>query len=134
MTLVFDNRWISSPNPSSPRFFSDETGKDWTLDETGKFVIFHKSGKWCIFHRPELWNEISLAVENGALGTDSKISKDGGVICVYVYDGDDYDEVMRVRQRLRDIGVTWKIPYVDDAETRSAASQGDRRRRSRYYE
>ena len=45
------------------------------------------------------------------------MSSENKVICVYSYDADDKEDVMRIRQALREIGVTWKIPYKLDEDT-----------------
>jgi len=39
------------------------------------------------------------------------------VICIYTYDSDDIDDVRRVREKLRDLGITHKIPYKTDNAT-----------------
>ncbi len=39
------------------------------------------------------------------------------VICVYTYDHTDEADVMRVRQRLKELGYTRKLPYKTDAAT-----------------
>ncbi len=55
------------------------------------------------------------------------------VICVYTYDADDYADVSRVREALREIGYTRKLPYtMDDATLAGRYSAGGRV--SRYYE
>lgn len=41
------------------------------------------------------------------------------LICVYTYNLDDERNCLRVRQALRNLGVTWKIPYKTDADTYS---------------
>jgi len=39
------------------------------------------------------------------------------VICVYTYDWTDERDARRVRQELRHLGVTKKIPYKSDKDT-----------------
>ena len=56
------------------------------------------------------------------------------VICVYTYDWTDEEDVMRIRQELRQLGITRKIPYKADEDTESGkyANQGTKRI-SKYY-
>ena len=92
-----------------------------------------RSGKWLIFASQqavdELWAKIKRAVEEGELDNLAKVApacrarKDPRsgepkqVICVYTHDWADQVEVMRIRLRLRDLGVTWRIGYKADADT-----------------
>jgi len=39
------------------------------------------------------------------------------VICVYTYDWADEVDVRRIREELRRLGITWKIPYKADEDT-----------------
>jgi hypothetical protein len=50
------------------------------------------------------------------------------VICVYTYDHNDESDVRRVRQALRDLGFTAKIPYKTDEATLGEKKQ------SKYFE
>jgi len=101
-----------------------------------------KSGKWLIFVPNEqvdaVWSKIKKATEEGLLGDSSKVatskpnpnavSADKKVICVYSYDWTDYDDVMRIRAELRNLGINWKISYKSDADTASDkySVKGDR--------
>ena len=92
-----------------------------------------RSGKWLVFATPEavdeLWAKIKSAVEAGELGNLAKVApirharkdlKAGmrtQVICVYSYDWADREDVMRVRDRLLELGITWPIGYKTDADT-----------------
>jgi hypothetical protein len=92
-----------------------------------------RPGKWMIFvsrsRVDALWESIRRAVETGRLGYSAKVSTalpnpqspdpKKHVICVYTHDQEDAADVRRVRNVLRGIGVTWKIPYKSDAATRS---------------
>ncbi len=92
-----------------------------------------------------MWAKVSRAVTNGLLGEEAKVSTarpnsnasdpNKHVICVYTYDVEDKADVMRIRRQLRDLGVTWKIPYKTDRATYQGRYQvrGDRRI-STYYE
>ena len=110
-----------------------------------------KTGKWLIFLNKEnvdkIWNKIKLATEKGSLGIEAKVStakqkstnieyeKDKHVICVYTYDWTDEKDVKRVREELRKLGITSKIPYKTDEDTIKGkyASKGHKRI-SKYYE
>ena len=56
------------------------------------------------------------------------------VICVYTYDVSDEQDCSRVSAALRDLGVTWKIPYKTDADTYAGRYSGDGVRVSKRYE
>ena len=107
------------------------------------------SGKWLVFV-PLLflditWENIKNATENGLLGSASKsatakpninaANSHEKVICVYTYDWTDKEDVMRVRDELRKLGVTWKIPYKSNNDTLEMKYQvnGDKKI-SKYYE
>lgn len=105
-------------------------------------------GKWLIFvpvgRVDQMWFKITLATEAGRLGEMSKVAtaKDNPnatnsstkVICVYTHDWTDEVDVMRIRQELRQLGITRKIPYKADEDTESGkyANQGTKRI-SKYY-
>jgi hypothetical protein len=92
-----------------------------------------RSGKWLIFATQEtvdsLWAQIKAFVKAGKMGNLAKVAsarharkdrKSGmrtQVICVYTYDWTDHEDVTRVRDRLRELGVTWRIGYKADADT-----------------
>ena len=56
------------------------------------------------------------------------------VICVYTYDVPDEQDCTRVRAALRDLGVTWKVPYKTDADTYAGRYSRDGVRVSKRYE
>jgi len=90
-----------------------------------------RGGKWMLFIKTaeidEWWAKIKAATEGGLLGSSAKVATmkpnpnaaahDTRLIRVYTYDLDDEGDCLRVRQALRDLGVTWKIPYKTDADT-----------------
>lgn len=89
-----------------------------------------RSGKWLIFVDPEdvdeVWAKIKRAVEEGRLGDSAKVSTGKPnphatsrqrVICVYTYDWTDEKDVKRIREELRKLGITSKIPYKADQDT-----------------
>jgi hypothetical protein len=86
----------------------------------GKWVIFVSRGRI-----DALWAQIKRAVESGRLGHAAKVSTalpdplspnpKKHVVCVYTSNDDDPTDVRRVRDALRQLGVTWKIAYKSDA-------------------
>jgi hypothetical protein len=116
----------------------------------GKYPINTENcGKWLIFvdvrNIDEMWEKIKIATENGLLGNASKVAtakenpytmnSNKRVICVYTYDYTDKEDVMRIRESLREIGIKSKIPYKTDNATIEGKYQvkGDERI-SVYYE
>lgn len=108
-----------------------------------------RSGKWLIFVDPEdvdeVWAKIKKATEEGKLGYASKVSTAkpnplavnprSRVICVYTYDWTDEDDVRRIREELRKLGITQKIPYKSDEDTMSGRYRiYGHKRISKYYE
>lgn len=108
-----------------------------------------KSGKWMIFvpvkDIDEVWAKIKKATEDGRLGFASKVatarpnpnslSPNQRVICVYTYDHEDESDVKRIREELRMLGMTHKIPYKTDEDTRSGKYRKTGEKRvSKYYE
>ena len=110
-----------------------------------------RSGKWLIFVSvediDEVWAKIKRATEEGKLGAEAKVStpkpkpadigykKDEHIICVYTYDLTDEKDVKRIREELRKLGITNKIPYKADEDTGKGryAARGHKRI-SKYYE
>lgn len=130
---------------------SQVTDEYWLFAERnqGTYPSHSKNGgKWLIFVPVErvdqMWLKIKSATEAGKLGEMSKVAtaKDNPnainssikVICVYTYDWVDEKDVMRIREELRQLGVTRKIPYKADEDTESGkyANQG-KKRISKYY-
>jgi hypothetical protein len=100
-------------------------------------------GKWLVFvpalQIDEVWANIKLATEEGRLGSSAKVATarpnpnatdpDTKVICVYTYDWTDEEDVRQIRQELRQLGITSKIPYKADEDTYAGkyAIQGHKR-------
>jgi Domain of unknown function (DUF1917) len=105
-------------------------------------------GKWLVFvgldKLDEVWRAIKHATEDGKLGIEAKVATmkpspfdshyNTKVICVYTYDWTDKDDVMRVREGLRSLGIIDKIPYKSDEDTYNGkyAYTGSKRI-SKYY-
>lgn len=90
-----------------------------------------RSGKWLIWLSPSVidcfWIRIREAVKQGRLGDEAKVLTAGSakgrdhvsyVICVYTYDYEDTQDVMRIREELRRIGIRLPITYKADEDTR----------------
>ena len=108
-----------------------------------------RGGKWLIFvpvaNLDGIWEKIRTATERGDLGASAKVatakpnqnavSQSQKVICVYTYDWTDIKDVIGIRNHLRQLGITWKIPYKSDEDTHAGkyANRGSRRT-SKYYE
>lgn len=107
------------------------------------------SGKWLVFvdveKVDEIWTQVKKATEEGKLGDSSKVAtarpnsnatdQNKKVICVYTYDWTDEDDVRRVREELRQLGVTRKIPYKADQDTMEGKYRKTGHTRiSKYYE
>jgi hypothetical protein len=85
------------------------------------------SGKWlCFCPKKEIdaaWQQVKDATERGLLGPSSKVSTKLGeqgkdyVICVYTKNWKKEDDVMRVREVLRDLGFEKPLPYKTDEDT-----------------
>jgi len=88
------------------------------------------AGKWLIFLQDdrvdELWRKVRNATASGQLGISAKVSTakpnpesrdERKVIYVYTRDWADETDVMRVRERLREMGVVERIGYKRNIET-----------------
>jgi hypothetical protein len=98
----------------------------------GTYPEYHpeRSGKWLIWLSPanidRYWLLIKQAVEQGQLSSAAKVStavtirekRSAHVICVYTYDYEDKDDVMRVRKKLRELGIRRELIYKADEDTR----------------
>jgi Domain of unknown function (DUF1917) len=81
-------------------------------------------GKWLVHTTREridnLWQIIALATEEGYLGSFSKVSTAGlqdtaktgvHVICMYTYDSNDREDIMRIRAALREMNIIQPLSY-----------------------
>lgn len=106
--------WIVQDSP----FFSPEKFDD------------DKGGKWLIFTEKEevddLWVKIRDATTAGRLGISARVSTaknnpksrdDRAVIYVNTADWENEDEVMQIRETLRELGIEQRIGYKRNIET-----------------
>lgn len=121
----------------------------YITDETQIHQEAIRPGKWLIFvpveELDQIWQIIRAATMLGQLGPSSKTStnynnphasnQNTKVICVYTNDHEDLPDVKRVRQKLRELGITQKIPYkTDDATIEGKYVNQGIKRISKYYE
>jgi Domain of unknown function (DUF1917) len=126
----------SAPAGDQPSRFTRDHYLHATAPSAGD-VKTPRPGKWLIFvsrsRVDALWETIRRAVERGRLGHAAKVStalpepsaRDPKKHVIAVYTGDENDavDVRRVRDALRGLGVTWRIPYKSDAA--ALAGQND---------
>lgn len=120
--LTFDER-----NPS------EESESPWIYAhrKVGEYPSATKrNGKWLVFvpldEVDEVWAVVKKATQDGTLGSSSKVATayDNGlydphikVICIYTYDWKNEEDVKRIREELRNLGITRKIAYKSDEDT-----------------
>ncbi len=88
-----------------------------------------RGGYWCVETTVQavdaLWAQIRQATESGLLGYKSKVSTvpangqthpDARVIHVRTYDHTDTADLRRVRDALRELGITQEIAYYTDQQ------------------
>jgi hypothetical protein len=108
---------------------------DWLYAERKKGAYPKETarcGKWLIFipveKVDEVWKTVRLATEKGQLGGRSRVSTGRGpaskgedpnarVIAVYTYDWKDKKDVMRVRDKLKQLGFSKALNYKTQADT-----------------
>jgi len=111
---TFQARWIEQEAPDAPR----------------NAAGIEKAGKWLIFLPPKevdkIWRLIRDRTWEGKLGISAKVSTakpdpdardERKVIYVYTADWEDEEDVMRVREELRKIGIIDRIGYKRNLET-----------------
>ena len=113
---------------------SQVTGHHWVYAVGPAYEADASStGKWLVFvpgrQIDRWWEQIRLATEQGCLGISAKAatachndlatSARTKLICVYTRDWQDQDDVRRVLQQLRDLGVSWRLSYKTDEATLS---------------
>lgn len=108
-----------------------------------------RGGKWLIFMNSynlgKIWTRVKIAVEEGRLGGIAKASNpkhesysknsSSKVICVYTYDWKDIQDVQRIREELRKVGIIRKISYKADEDTERGIYRANSSEKvSKYYE
>lgn len=111
--------------------------KEWNiLKENNKYINIEDinniakknnilTGKWLIYRNnlqiDTLWNNISINCIKGLLGPSVKVSPNNNynnhVICVYTNNYLDEENVLKIRENLKNIGVKNKISYKPDIYT-----------------
>ncbi len=118
---------------STNREYLDHAIKNKKLKKSGKWLVFAKTGKAL----DDLWLKVCQSLNDNKLGVRAKVSTmaenwrasnpEYGVICIYTYSSEDIEDCKRIRQELRDIGVTWKISYKLDQDVGRYAVQGEKK-------
>ena len=138
----------SSPSDAKPSLVIDV---DWIYAKRRKGnypMPTSRNGKWLVFVNDrdldEVWAKIKEATEDGKLGSSAKVATakpsplgepDRKVICVYTYDWTDEKDAKRVREELRKLGITNRIPYKSDEDTLSGKYRATGHTKiSKYYE
>jgi len=129
----------------SASFRSLVSSETVTVPEIDRIAGVHKvlSGKWMIYSDTKridvLWGKVvrllCLDLKRGSAKVSPNQGGDSHVICVYVDDYSNMDEVNALRKALRAAGVFWKIGFKPDVYTHLgiyAKNQWDIRP-SRYY-
>ena len=110
---IRDDYWVYAENPNP--------SVDWT-DRSGKWLIFTSFKKidqlWELIHDETVAGRLGMSAK-AATSKPNDLAKNKfiKVICVYTYDALDMIDVMRVRERLREIGFTKKLSYKTDEAT-----------------
>jgi hypothetical protein len=114
-------------------------------DSPPEAIEDENAGKWLIFQEPDQvdvsWKKVREATVEGTLGISTKVSTakpnpesrdNRKVIYVYTKDWADEADVMRVRQKLRDLGFVDRIGYKRNIET-FAGEYAKKGKRVTYY-
>ncbi len=113
---TFDRYWLGCKKHSS---YENDYPKD-TIDG-GKWLIFVSKDKV-----DKLWGKIRLETILGYLGHKSKVStakpnpnssSKSFVICIYTHDSNNKKDVMKIRKKLKRLGVRQKIGYKTNKTT-----------------
>jgi hypothetical protein len=114
-------------------------------DNLPEAIEDENAGKWLIFQEPDQvdvsWKKVRDATVSGELGISTKVSTakpnpesrdNRKVIYVYTKDWADEADVMRVRQKLKDLGFVDRIGYKRNIET-FAGEYAKKGKRVTYY-
>jgi Domain of unknown function (DUF1917) len=114
-------------------------------DNLPEAIEDENAGKWLIFQEPDQvdvsWKKVRDATVSGDLGISTKVSTakpnpesrdNRKVIYVYTKDWADEADVMRVRQKLKDLGFVDRIGYKRNLET-FAGEYAKKGKRVTYY-
>lgn len=144
----YDGSSQSLPDPK-PSQITDTFWLHATLQVGTYPKATERCGKWLLFipvaEVDKAWEKIKIATHEGLLGSSAKVATarpnpnaarpDERVICVYTYDWTDVEDVRRIRDELRRLGFTRKIPYKSDEDTHTGKYEvRGHQRISKYYE
>ncbi|MDD3978397.1 MAG: DUF1917 domain-containing protein [Methanomicrobium sp.] len=125
------------PSKTTLMYWIVQDAPDFTMNPGDE----DKGGKWLIFlEKAEvdaMWEKIRDATVQNRLGPSSKVSTakenpesrdERTVIYVYTRDWEDKDNVMKIRETLKELGVEHRIGYKRNIETfQGEYSQGGRK-------
>jgi hypothetical protein len=135
------NKRANAPSEPQPSTYMDDFWL-WVERQKGEYPeSTERCGKWLLFVPVEevdaKWATIKRATEDGLLGDSAKVAtavpnpraRPGyRVICVYTYDGDDEQDIWRVREALRDLSFTDKLYWKADQATLAGQYSGKGRK------
>jgi len=103
----------------------------YALNETGNYTLKRgDSGKWLLFEDrttiDAVWNIIKEGTRQGLFGNTAKVStarpnknasnQEQAVICIYSADFDDQEDVKRIEENIRSLGIEHKLVYKLDKD------------------
>lgn len=108
-------------------FHSLVSSENVTVEGIDRIAVAHGvlSGKWMIYtdtrRIDQLWKKVvrlmCVDLKRGSVKVSPKQEGDSHVICVYVDDYSNLEEVNWLRNALRTAGVSWRIGFKPDAYT-----------------
>jgi len=134
-STITDGYWVgAAPNVhiNYPGKFSDKEKSTFkNIDELSEYLNQRKIGKWLVFvdinEIDSTWQKIKKAVKEGILGIGAKAatakpnpnasSQNEKVICIYTYNWLDKEDVFRVENALRSIGIKQTLYYKANSDT-----------------
>jgi uncharacterized protein YprB with RNaseH-like and TPR domain len=133
-STITDGYWVAigpEVHINHPRKFKEDKRTFRNIEELKKHLSERKTGKWLVFadisELDTTWQKIKKATKEGVLGVGAKAatakpnpnasSQNEKVICVYTYNWLDKDDVFRVENMLRSIGITQTLYYKADSDT-----------------
>jgi hypothetical protein len=124
-TEVTDKVWLwAHRDNDKPIPETELKSKDVGNNLIGKWLIYLSKG-----YIDEFWIKIKKATEEGLLGIGAKVKTSKSVersyvICVYTKDYNNEEDVNRVREELKNLGILRPISYKRDIDTFMGNNEG----------